>query len=185
MNWDEYFLHIACVVSKKTKCMSRAIGAVLVRDDKYIVGTGYNGPPISVKPCSDLSVWQERFDQVGLPPEFKKGITICPRRLLNYKSGEGIHMCPAAHAERNAIDIAARMGQQTKGCAMYLTCGVPCLECAKTIIQAGIVELICPHLTVYEDKPITGAQLLTEAGVAYRLYNCDSKKVLKEYGFRL
>lgn len=164
--------------------MSRTVGAVLVKDKHYIVGTGYNGPPIAVKPCSDLNVWQDRFDQVGFPPEFKEGITICPRRLLGYNSGQGLHLCVAAHAERNAIDIAARVGRQTKDCILYLTCGVPCLECVKTIIQAGIIEVVLTNLEVYEREPITGEQLLREAKIQYRLYDCDIKRVLKEHGYK-
>ena len=183
MNWDEYFLSMACVVGQKSKCMSRHIGAVLVRDNRFIVGTGYNGVPIGVQDCSDPEVWKKRFNFMSLPKELKGPITQCPRRLLGYQSGEGLHMCPAAHAERNAVDIAARMGQCTKGCSLYLTCNMVCLECAKTIIQAGISEIICPQLLPYEKQPITGKQLLQEAGILYRAYNCDYDKVLKEFGY--
>lgn len=191
MNWDEYFLNIACEAGLKSSCLSRKIGAVLVADKKFIVGTGYNGPPISVSPCSQFSVWQHRFNQVGLPEglltPFTNGLreplTKCPRQMLGYKSGEGLHMCPAAHAERNAIDIAARIGRSTNNCYLYLTCGIPCLECAKTVIQAGIQEIIVPHKTVYEKQPITGEQLLREAKIKIRLYDCDSAAILKAKGY--
>jgi len=47
------------------------------------------------------------------------------------------------HAERNAIYNAARIGVSTKGCTMYLTCGLPCTECCRGIINAGITKVVC------------------------------------------
>lgn len=186
MDWDTYFLNIACDAAKRTKCLSRAIGAVLVARGKFVVGTGFNGPPIGVKPCSDMAVWRDRYDRVGLPNMLvnRPALTECPRRLLGYKSGEGLHMCPAAHSERNAIDIAARMGIATEGMALYLTCGVPCMECAKTIIQAGIIEVVVTSMKTYEQQPITGLQILHEGGVKVRPYHCYVEGILKERGLQ-
>lgn len=45
------------------------------------------------------------------------------------------------HAERNAVYNAARMGQTVDGCSMYSTL-YPCADCARAIIQSGIVRLI-------------------------------------------
>ncbi len=191
MDWDTYFLNIACETAKRTKCMSRPIGTVLVARKKFVVGTGFNGPPIGVKPCSDLAVWKERYNQQGLPPQLEAlsshtptetTLTECPRRILGYQSGEGVWMCPAAHSERNAIDIAARLGMATEGCSMFLTCGIPCLECAKTIIQAGISEVVVTRMTIYEKQPITGLQMLREGGVKVRQYRCNAEAILKEKG---
>jgi dCMP deaminase len=182
MDWDTYFLNIACETAKRTKCMSRPIGTVLVARRKFVVGTGFNGPPIGVLPCSDKSVWRDRGLDAATLEKFPALIDQCPRRLLGYKSGEGTWLCPAAHSERNAIDIAARMGMSTERCSLYLTCGVPCLECAKTIIQAGIVEVVVTRMTVYEPQPITGLQMLQEGGVRVRLYHCDAEAILKEKG---
>lgn len=45
------------------------------------------------------------------------------------------------HAERNAIYNAARIGVSTKGCTLY-TMAYPCADCARAIIQAGIVKVV-------------------------------------------
>lgn len=45
------------------------------------------------------------------------------------------------HSERNAIYNAVRMGLSTKGCTLY-TMGIPCADCARAIIQAGIIEVV-------------------------------------------
>jgi dCMP deaminase len=45
------------------------------------------------------------------------------------------------HGDRNAIYAAARVGTPLEGCKMYLP-GLPCMDCARGIIQVGIVEVI-------------------------------------------
>jgi dCMP deaminase len=75
------------------------------------------------------------------------------------------------HAERNAIYNAARIGISLDGCRMYLP-WFPCMDCARAIVQSGMVELICikPDLS----DPQWGGdfaevpELLTEAGVQLR-----------------
>jgi dCMP deaminase len=72
-------------------------------------------------------------------PKFER---VCPRQLQGYKSGEGLHLCVAGHAERNAILQAARAGIPTKGATLVCHCGIPCKDCAIEIINAGIVEVV-------------------------------------------
>lgn len=55
-------------------------------------------------------------------------------RPLKYKWTE--------HAERNAIYIAARKGDSTLGATIYLQ-WYPCVDCARAIIQSGIVRVVC------------------------------------------
>jgi len=154
-NWDKYFLGLAQAVADNSKCYSRHIGAVLVRD-KFIVSTGYNGAPIGYPHCT--------YIESDIP------ISGCPRKYLGYESSKGLELCPAAHAERNAIDIAARLGHATEGCVMYLTCGVPCKDCAISIVQAGIVEVVCNTNVIYEKTGVTGLDILTGGGVKVRAY---------------
>ena len=128
--WDKYFYSICEAVGKNSKCLSRQIGAILVMD-KVVICTGYNGPPRGVPHCEG---------------------SICPRRTAGYKSGEGLHLCPAAHAERNAIIQAARLGIMTKGSALYLNTQMPCKDCLIEIINAGINEVVCVDMKLYDEK---------------------------------
>jgi len=132
--WDSYFMRIAKEVAQNSKCLSRFIGAVLVRD-KQIIATGYNGPPRGVDPC-----WKRNAN-------FERK---CPRQIAGFKSGEGLDICIAGHAERNAIIGAARLGIATKGASLVCYCGPPCKDCMIEIINAGIVEI------VYWDRGTTG-----------------------------
>lgn len=141
MNWDEYFLKIAETVALNSKCCSRHIGAVLVRD-KAIISTGYNGPPRGMKPCW-IDRWCVGYDRVGANIydgyAYKFG---CPRIERGYKSGEGLHLCPAAHAERNALIQAARTGVSTEGTTLYCFCEQVCKDCASEIVNAGVKRLV-------------------------------------------
>jgi dCMP deaminase len=155
-DWDQYFLEIARIVSLASKCWSRQIGAVLVKD-KAIISTGFNGPPRGMKPCTVVN-------------EFGDGATFtCPRRKLGYKSGEGLHICPAAHAERNALIQAARTGISTKGTTLYCYCGQVCKDCAIEIANSGVKELV--FLANVPDYDTLAGEILAECGVNVRRVN--------------
>lgn len=51
--WDEYFIKMAKVVASRSSCLSRQIGVVVVKDEKFPVSTGYNGPPMHIGHCGD------------------------------------------------------------------------------------------------------------------------------------
>lgn len=114
---DSYFMQIAEVVSRRSTCMRREIGAVIVKG-KQIVSTGYNGSPAGHPHCA----------QVG-----------CARE--DVPSGERSELCRAAHAEQNAINFAARYGIPIEGATLYSTT-YPCSWCAKSIVNAGIARVV-------------------------------------------
>lgn len=113
MNWDIYFKNIAETVKQKSKDNSTQIGAVIVGKDNEIISTGYNSFPR------------------GLDDEVKER----QERPEKYNWFE--------HAERNAIYNAARIGVSVKDSTMYLTTGVPCIDCARGIINSGIKKVFC------------------------------------------
>jgi len=156
MDWDVYYLKIAKTVAENSKCFSRKIGAVLVRENR-IIATGYNGPPCSVRPCDQ---WAE--DESWFAINTTKNPGICPRRTLGYSSGEGLHICPAAHAERNALISAARMGVAVNGSTLYCYCVQVCKDCAIEIINAGVKRIVFLEGTPYD---IMADPLLKEAGI--------------------
>ena len=167
--WDIYFIKIAKQVSENSKCLSRKIGSVLVKD-KAIISTGYNGAPRGVKHCEDRTTdFYEELDRMSPKKEYcdghcydisssmncsgcgklkkhpamKNGEKICPRRYLGYGSAEGLHLCSAGHAERNSLIQAARNGICTKGSTLYCNCPLPCKECMIEIINAGVERIVC------------------------------------------
>ena len=117
-SWDEYFLDVAKLVSKRATCLRRSVGSVLVKD-KRILATGYNGAPAGLKHCFDIG---------------------CIRQKLKIPSGERHELCRALHAEQNALIQASLYGISVKGSSLYSTC-TPCVICAKMLINAGIKEI--------------------------------------------
>lgn len=111
MDWNEYFMKMTFLVAERSKDKNTHIGAVIVGQDNEIRSTGYNGFPRGI--IDDKPERQER-----------------PEKYFWF-----------AHAERNAIYNAARMGISVKDCKMY-TNGTPCMNCAIAIVQAGIIEVI-------------------------------------------
>lgn len=118
-DWDTYFMEIANIAAKRSTCIRRQVGAVIVKD-KQILSTGYNGAPKGVSHCEE---------------------TGCLRQELGVPSGEKHELCRASHAEQNAIVQAARNGVSTDGATIYCTTQ-PCIICAKMIINAGIERVI-------------------------------------------
>lgn len=116
-SWDEFFLALARVYASKSKDQSKQVGAIIVGPAKEQRSGGYNGLPRGVDD--------------GPPDRW-----IRPGK-----------MAWCEHAERNAIYNAARIGTPCEGCTLYV-CGLPpCTDCARAIIQAGIIEVV--HSSTY------------------------------------
>ena len=126
---QNYYLDIADSVLERSTCLRRKYGAIIVRNDE-IISTGYNGAPRGRRNCSDLGR--------------------CTRESLNIPSGERYELCRSVHAEANAIISASR--RDMIGGTLYLvgreagsgdlTDAVPCSMCKRTIINAGIKDVV-------------------------------------------
>lgn len=179
MDWDQWYHEICQTVAKKSNCLSRKIGAILVRD-KAIVSQGYNGPPRGVQLCHERWFTDKKlrekagFQDWGLndfADKFKRDLEgVCPRYVkeLGFKSGQGLEWCVAGHAERNVLINAARSGIKTKGCIMYMDCGVPCSPCLVEIINAGIEEIVVTKMEYYD---VSAEYLLSQSNLKVRVYD--------------
>jgi dCMP deaminase len=134
MTRDEYHLNVCKIVASNSRCLSRQIGVILVRDN-HIICTGYNGPPVGFRHC----------EKVTSDPG------VCPRKVSGFVSGEGLKYCPANHAEANVIATAAKMGICTEGATMCMTCGIPCKSCFGLILNAGIKKLVVTSSEFYDE----------------------------------
>ena len=117
-SWLAYFMDITALVAKRSTCLRRAVGAVMVKD-KRILATGYNGAPTGIRHCRE---------------------TGCLREQLNVPSGERHELCRGIHAEQNAIIQAAYHGVSIRRATLFCT-NLPCSICTKMIINAGIANI--------------------------------------------
>ena len=145
--WDEYFMGIADLTAKRSTCLRRNVGAVIVQD-RHIVATGYNGAPRGIDHCAQRGG--------------------CLREELGIPSGERHELCRALHAEQNAIIQAATFGHSIEGGTIYIT-HAPCVICSKMIINAGIKKIIVG--AEYPDE--FSAEILGEAGLKIVSLNQD------------
>jgi len=148
-SWDEYFMEIARVVAKRSTCLRRNVGAIVVKN-KRIISTGYNGTLSGLKHCEEVGCLREKF-----------GI----------KSAERQELCRGMHAEANTLLFAASYGVDMHEAAIYCT-HQPCVLCAKMIIQAGIKQVV--FLGEYPDK--LARQLFKEAKVKIKRLSKKHKK---------
>jgi dCMP deaminase len=125
-DWDSYFMEIADIVSKRSTCLRRSVGALIVKD-KRILATGYNGAPTGLKHCMEVG---------------------CLREQMKIAPGERHELCRGLHAEQNAIIQAAYHGVTINGAHLYCT-HLPCSICIKMLINAGIEKVF--YLEGYPD----------------------------------
>jgi dCMP deaminase len=140
---DEYFMEMAQLVSSRSTCLRRRVGAVIVKE-KRVLSTGYNGSPKGTKHCEELG---------------------CIRVQMNVPSGTRHELCRGVHAEQNAVTQAAYFGVSVDGATIYTTT-YPCSMCAKILINAGIREIV--YSEGYSDD--LSKELLGEAGIKIREY---------------
>jgi len=143
-SWDEYFSRITVEVSKRSTCLRRQVGAILVLD-KRILATGYNGAPRGVRHCSEAGCLREEY---AVP------------------SGERHELCRGLHAEMNALIQAANHGIRVHGAILYSTT-FPCSLCAKMLINGGIKRIVVQD--DYADE--LAKELLAETGITVALFD--------------
>ncbi len=136
--WPDYFMNITYLVSERSTCTRRRVGAVAVKD-KRILATGYNGAPAGVPHCLEVGCLRE---QLGIP------------------SGQRHEICRGLHAEQNVIIQAAVHGINNQGAELYCTTH-PCVLCSKMLINCGIRRIY--YVEDYPDDLATA--MLREAGV--------------------
>jgi len=113
---DKNFINIATEIAQASKCVSKQVGAVIVKDGR-ILSTGYNGTPAGYINCSEH--WHGEYTSAH--HEWSKTYEI--------------------HAEMNAIIWAARKGISIEGATIYVTLE-PCSECSKNLIASGIKRIV-------------------------------------------
>ena len=136
-SWDEYFMEIMEAVSKRGTC-DRGYAATVIVKDKRILSTGYVGSAIGSPHCDDVG--HDLHEVIGADGKKTK------------------HCTRTTHSEQNAIAQAAKLGISIDGATLY-TRFVPCYVCAKMVINAGIVRVVCLRNYHTGDKSLEAFKL--------------------------
>lgn len=115
----EYLMSLAVDVAARCNCRKTVVGTIIAKEGR-IVSTGYNGTIRGFLDCIDGG---------------------CPRCNDDTPSGTQLDRCICVHAEQNALLAAARFGVSVAGAEVWITTE-PCLDCTKSLIQAGVGKVI-------------------------------------------
>jgi dCMP deaminase len=140
---NQYFMNIAQMVSLRSTCLKKRVGAVITKDNdrqRIILSTGYNGAPSGLHHCTKNSCLRLKSED-------------------NLKS----EVCRAVHAEINAIIQCGKNGTVLTGHCQIYTTTFPCISCLKAIINAGIKEIY--YIEDYETSNDIKKWMLRESNV--------------------
>ena len=153
LSWDEMFMNLAIMLSKRTACKFHEAGAVCVDKNRRVVSTGFNGPTEGDVHC--IEVGCAKIDGDPVTKKLKR--------------------CRGAHAEVNAI-VNAQDTTRLRGATMYSVL-FPCYDCMKVLNNAGIKEIV--YLQKYErlqtggeakEEETESADLAKSRGIKMRKY---------------
>ena len=146
-------MELAVNLAKRSHCIKRHVGAVLVKDTR-IISIGYNGPPSGTHNCD------EEFPETGCPRDSKGSCSL------------------AIHAEQNAILYAVKNNASVEGSTLFVTLS-PCLACSRIIYSMGIKKVL--YLRSYADyKGLTvdeGIEFLSKFGIQTKQYTGEIEDV--------
>lgn len=145
-DFDDIFMELAVNLAKRSHCIKKHVGAVLVKDTR-IISIGYNGPPSGTHNCD------EEFPEEGCSRDSKGSCSL------------------ALHAEQNAILYAVKNKATVEGSTLFVTLA-PCLPCARIIYSMGIEKVIYLYsYAEYKGLPMDeGLEFLRKFGVAVQKY---------------
>jgi len=171
--FDEMYMQMAVNMAKLSTCARVQVGAVLVIDDRPLL-SGYNGSPRGHQHCIDI--FQEKYEKYCRSN--KEPISIFTFKdfmsLPEIKDEHGkFSRLHEVHAEINIIGQAAYKGLSTKGGKLYVTCS-PCNDCCKSILTAGIKEVVFKDLY---DRETEGLEILAQSKVLIRQLIIEDREV--------
>lgn len=135
LTWQEYFMKLAYNVSMRGTCDRAYVGCVIVNSENRIISTGYNGSIKGNPHCDDIG----------------------------HTMRDG-HCIATIHAEMNALLYCAKEGISVKDGICYVT-HFPCLNCTKSLIQAGIKQIYYGRAYRVDDYAL---ELLDKNNIGYQ-----------------
>ncbi|WP_274651974.1 deoxycytidylate deaminase [Paenibacillus humicola] len=148
-DWDTYFMDIAYMVSTRSRCPRRHVGAVLVQGKK-LLGTAYNGAPMGVADCSEAGCMI--VEEVEVETSGGEEKMIRKQRCIR-----------TIHAEQNLLLFTDRIDRE--GSTVYVT-DQPCWTCANMLANSGINEIVYHRPYPKDSEKV--ADLMAQKGITFR-----------------
>lgn len=158
---EQVFLEMAVSMAKRSTCLRRAVGCVLVNARGHVLATGYNGVAAGMPHCNEqtsgvVSPLEENVRGLNYQPVYSNA---CSGAIA--QSGQNLEGCEAIHAEQNAL---LQCGDVHAIETCYVTAS-PCIHCIKLLLNTGCDRIV--FISKYDDKAL---ELWKRAGKVYDQY---------------
>lgn len=173
---DEMYMELANNMAKLSTCSRVNVGAILVLEGRPVL-SGYNGAPSGHRHCRDiyLEKYHQYIESVGGKTNFSfEDYMRLPEVREDHGKFSRLH---EVHAEINIISQAAYKGLSVKGGKLYITHS-PCNDCCKSILTAGIAEVLFENLY---DRETEGIQILLQSGINVTQLELEGGKITNVY----
>lgn len=132
-NWDETWMAVATAMSKRSRCVNRQVGAVIVTKENRPMAVGYNGPPANFDKAPKITHFASETTNTSSNCD-----GFCPRGGSSER-GTSYSNCVSVHAEANALLFADR--RDYEGGTIYVT-NPCCWDCAKLVSNSGVARVV-------------------------------------------
>ena len=138
--WDQTWMAMAISMSKRSKCVNRQVGCVIVTKENRPMAVGYNGPPAKWSGAKETTVSVHFGSEVTVDTTSTKTTCsdFCPRGGSSDR-GTSYSNCVSVHAEANALLFADR--RDYEGGTIYVT-NPCCWDCAKLVSNSGVARVV-------------------------------------------
>lgn len=148
-DWDTYFMDIAYMVSTRSRCPRRHVGAVLVQGKK-LLGTAYNGAPTGVQDCLEAGCMIS--EEIEMKLIDGKEQPLKKQRCIR-----------TIHAEQNLLLFTDRADRE--GSTVYVT-DQPCWTCANMLANSGVQEIVYHRIYPKDSEKVVN--LMKQKGIIFR-----------------
>lgn len=139
---DHWMIELASVVAKRSTCLRRAVGCILVDARGHVLSTGYNGVAAGMAHCNEEDVNYSFGCMPGVVRPLPTGQYPHACSGAKSPSGQNLDGCQAIHAEQNAL-LQCRDVDMIHSC--YVTTS-PCLTCTKLLMNTSCSRILFTEL---------------------------------------
>lgn len=143
---DEWAMDLAMVTARRTTCLRRAVGCVILNKRNHVIATGYNGVAAGMPHCNDL-VGDHKLANIALNQMYH------PHACSGWNAASGTNLdgCLAIHAEQNAL-LQCRDVHEID--SIYITTS-PCVTCTKLLLNTS-----CQSITFCDEYSHKDAEII-------------------------
>lgn len=189
LEYDKVYMKIAENIASLSYSIRNKVGCIIVSEEGQLIAQGFNGTPSGYDNCCEIPSCSCKYVRgcavTEKPIKEQMSVEFCANVLkpLGHANDKKGYPCQyltlttkpeVLHAESNAISKCAKYYSSTKNSTLYVTLS-PCIDCVKSIIQAGIKRVVFKDLYRVTD----GLELLKKSNIEVEqlIFNGEEVKI--------